>query len=199
MNNSIAVRKDGTLASVNSSSLSISKAEMLSVGCKNCIWKLNNQCVKGYTGDKEHADGYCLELANWLFGLAGDTGSSSVLWERYHLFVSQLQAHDDYKEFKRLEEELKRYDKNTWPDNDKIQELQLRRNNLKLWWLRLTSSIISGFQKVADREARNDNVDKMTKKVMTIDDFNSIIRGEVESKEPIPVEYKKIVDGEENE
>lgn len=45
-----------------------------------------------------------------------------------------------------------------------------------------------------NRESRDKNVDKVSNRLMTIDDFNRVLRGEIRSTEPIPAEFRDIVD-----
>ncbi len=190
----IMPRDNGFTVKNTDKSLFLSRPELLNIGCKNCIWKLNDQCPHGLSDSGFLPEGYCKEIVSWLFSLSGSSDSSTVIWERYHIFVSQLQASEDYKEFKRLDKEIKLMEADN-PDRHDLTELEMKKNNLKLWWVRLNDSILKSLSKTADRESRSENVEKMTK-VIGISDFNKILQGNIESDEPIPVEYKEVLEDE---
>jgi len=156
----------------------LSYPDLLNAGCKNCIWKLNNQCPYGFTENEfltkekweEHhkitnrshsrvdaprsyiLDGVCPEFTQWLISLAGETGSSSVLWENYHLFISRLQSHEEYKEFKTLEKEIAMLEKEGEYSSDKLEALNMKKTSAKIWWSRITDSLLKSLGKAADRE-----------------------------------------------
>ena len=69
-------------------SLFIPKAELLAVGCKNCVWKLNGQCPK-----KNQMDDYgiCEELVQFISSLAGNDDSLTQVWEKFHIYKARLQ------------------------------------------------------------------------------------------------------------
>ena len=48
----IIPQNDGFLASSDEKSIFFPNAELMNVGCKNCIWKLHNQCPYGLTDDE---------------------------------------------------------------------------------------------------------------------------------------------------
>src|SRR3990167_7505961 len=52
METSIIQQDDGYLASANEKSIFFPNAELLNVGCKNCIWKLHSQCPYGLKDDE---------------------------------------------------------------------------------------------------------------------------------------------------
>ena len=52
METSIIPQDDGYLASSDEKSIFFPNAELLNVGCKNCIWKLHNQCPYGLKDDE---------------------------------------------------------------------------------------------------------------------------------------------------
>lgn len=168
---------------VNDSGIFLSEADLVNVGCRNCIFRLNGQCFKGYRYNESGLpEGYCKELADWLFSLAGDTKSSSILWENYNLFVARLQSSEDYREFKNLEHEIMELDRTytsaevNFPkderldlslelgDNDRtrLERLEMKKIAAKIWWMRITEMVIKGLGKINDRDSRGENVDKIT-------------------------------------
>lgn len=141
----------------------ISKPSLLSIGCRNCVHKLNNQCFKGLVGDESVPEGYCDDLVNWLLSLAGDSNSDAILWERYNTFVAQLQANEDYAEYKKLDGEIKslilqREDHNGL---ESLEKLEMKRLTAKIWWHRINETLLKALGKANDRESRNENTDKI--------------------------------------
>ena len=49
------------MASVNEKNIFFPNAELMNVGCKNCIWKLHNQCPYGLKNDEIYPDDVLIE------------------------------------------------------------------------------------------------------------------------------------------
>lgn len=133
--------------------LFVPKQELLSYGCKNCVWKLNNQCVKGYTNDKEFEDyGICQEMAEFILNLAEGEDSISALWEKFHIYTLRVQTQQELKELRKVEDEIIKAKQDG--DRKEINRLEAKKNTLKLWWLRFNESATKGLGRVVDREVR---------------------------------------------
>ena len=61
MDNTIIQQDDGYMASVNEKNIFFPNAELMNVGCKNCIWKLHNQCPYGLKNDEIYPDDVLIE------------------------------------------------------------------------------------------------------------------------------------------
>lgn len=137
------------------SKIMLSTPELQSVGCINCVFRLNGQCFHGLALGESLAEGYCTELLDWLFSL-GNTPSK--IWENYHLFVSRLQSMEDYKNYKELELEISSIVNSHDPH---LEKLEMKKTACKVWWSRLNEQVLKTLGKINDRESRTDNVDKM--------------------------------------
>ena len=149
-----------------SGGVGLSRADLLSVGCGSCVFRLHGRCfhglgdgevwseglarLKGVFVEGSHVDGVCPDVVGWLFSLAGDVGSDAVLWERYLLFVQRLQASEDYREYCRLLECSR--------DESLSKEVRDRflveAGAYRAWWARLSEGVLRGVGRVADRESR---------------------------------------------
>jgi|TARA_Y100000310_G_C20608414_1_gene776733 hypothetical protein len=136
--------------------LFLSKQVLMGYGCKNCVWKSYQQCPKGFTQPDEFLDeGYCDELAKFLFSLAEGEDSISAVKEKFHIYVQELQALADHAEFCQLEAEFTRR-KNEGATGKELAELQMHMTSMKMWWSRLTDSVVKGLSRIADREQKKD-------------------------------------------
>lgn len=153
-------------STLNDYSLSLSTSELQSIGCKNCIFRLNGNCFHNLSSTSPVTDypspGFCPELCTWLLDLAGPDSTPSILWERYHIFVNQLQSSEDYADFKNLDNEIKQLESDSCTDFKKLEKLEMKRTAAKIWWSRLSDSAVKSLSKINDRASRSDNVDKMT-------------------------------------
>ena len=146
---------------VRSGEVFLSRPDLLSVGCRNCVFLLHGQCFHGLGLGESFVDpvsddlpGFCPELVDWLFGLAGSSGSSAVLWENYHLFVNRLQSAEDYGEFKRLDSEIRLLEAQGKKGGDGLELLQMKRTAARLWWDRISDGLLKSLGRVVDRESR---------------------------------------------
>ena len=148
---------------IRSGEVFLSRPDLLSVGCRNCVFLLHGQCFHGLGLGEQFVDpssdelvGFCPELVDWLFGLAGSSGSSAVLWENYHLFVNRLQSAEDYGNFCRLDSEIKLLESRgrKSAEGNSLEELQMKKAAARLWWDRTSDGLLRGLGRVVDRESR---------------------------------------------
>ena len=133
-------------------------AELHIAGCKNCIWKIHNQC--------NHKEGefklICPEMIQFLTGLASKGDSLTEVWEKFLLYKVRLEESLNYKDYRDLESKIQEQEKHAYAqdynlseeDQDKLNRLKMDRNAAKLWWTRINRDAIQGLQKVADRTVK---------------------------------------------
>lgn len=126
----IIPQNDGFLASSEQKSIFFPNAELLNVGCKNCIWKLHSQCPYGLVDEEiypkdvdkvslEEAkdfgyvglDGICPEMINFLSSLAEKNSTLTEVWEKFHVYKARLQESVDYADFINLQKEIREKEK----------------------------------------------------------------------------------------
>lgn len=179
-------KQTSNLTSVDSTSkiVKISEEELVSHGCKNCIWRLHSQCKYGIKDGEKHSfidkntengasithSGYCPEYVDFLLNFADVNDSSSALWEKFSLYISRMQSLEDYKEYLNLCEEVKELEHSFEESRDKgfgsddlkelkkqLYDLDMKKNMLRVWWERLNFAIRRGYMRVVDREHRAKN------------------------------------------
>lgn len=141
-------------------------------GCVNCIWKAVEQCpldFKSGTGDTTDT-GYCDKLTDFLNVLAEGEDSISAVKEKFHLFVQEVQVLDDRKRFVKLQKELD--DARKSGDKSRIDALEMRVNQYKVWWARLSESVVKSLARIADREAKSV---ESRDKPLTVRDLNKVL------------------------
>ena len=152
-------------------------------GCVNCIWKTYGQCPKGLTGTKKVKEGYCKELADFILSLAEHGDSISAVKEKFFLYTQEMQAMADSGEYHRIHNELLEFKANrdTHLTNmgkegykQKKGELESSMLAYKLWWARLTDSVVKGVGRIADRESRKKEVQGATK--VNFQQFNILLK-----------------------
>ena len=149
--------------------------EMLeNYGCKNCIWKEMDQCPNGYTSNESTDSGYCDKLFNFLTNLAEGEDSISAVKEKFHLFIQETQSLSDRKEYFELKQEYDRL-KSDGADRKILIGYEVRMNNAKLCWMRMSDSVIKNLSKVVDRESRV-VVDSSGPR-LTVQELNSLLKG----------------------
>jgi len=160
----------------------LSKSELLSHGCRNCIWKLHTMCPHGITGTDKYGEGICQDFMEFLISLTSDGDTVNAMWEKYNLYVLRLQALEDYKEFQELGQELKLM-QDTGEDT---RDTESRYNSYKLWWTKLNDQVLRTLGRVVDREQRS-NLGAKPK--MTVQQMNVMINES--SKKLLELENKK--------
>jgi len=166
---SVKVIDSGTI--VIPSGLSLSKQDMVSHGCMNCIWKQHKMCPHGLTGKDFLDGGICQDFVNFLSGLVNDGDSMNVLWENYNLYVLRLQSLEDYKRFKDLQDEIDKIEQGEG-DPGRLGDLEAKKNSYKLWWSKLNETVLKSLSKVVDREKRDSSG---TTQRMTVQQMNILI------------------------
>lgn len=180
MNDLIPTDK-GYLVQSDSRKLFLANAELINVGCSNCIWRMHNQCphklkedelyiVKEIidVGDNSSKDKnvdvkkpietvpICPEMIQFIISLAEKDDSITAVWEKFLIYKLRLQESEDYKDYMRLENEIKAAVKKGDLTLDKIDKLRMDKTAAKIWWTKLNQHAIFSVQKVVDREAKKD-------------------------------------------
>ena len=167
----IEKKEDGYNADVSGKTIFLPTAELLNIGCKNCVWRLNSQCPHEITEGSEFIEGIdsdnsensshslkgiCNEMIQFVLSLASPDDTSSALWEKYHIYKARLQESDDYQDFKRLEKQIRESEENIKTDEDKIklENLRMNKTSARMWWIRLNEYVVKSLQKVVDREQK---------------------------------------------
>ena len=185
---SITSKNEGLEVVSEEKSIFFPNAELLNVGCKNCIWKLHSQCPYGLeneeiypkdisTTDKKNLyddielgtmlEGICQEVIQFLSTLAEKNDTLTAVWEKFHIYKARLQESVDYADFINLQKEIKEREKElkkglfTEADYELLDKLKMDRNAAKLWWARLNQHVIQSMQKVVDREAKKSETPKL--------------------------------------
>lgn len=143
----------------------IDRSELLGIGCRNCVHKLNHQCFHGLIGDEFRDEGYCPELVDWLFRITSGATTRSQVWELYHLWVGNMQTHEEYGTFRRIEEEITLLESQGGLSKEDRERLEMKKTAAKIWWSRINDQVMKYLSKVNDRDSRKDNVDTMTQAV----------------------------------
>ncbi len=148
--------------------LRISNQELISHGCKNCIWKLHNQCPHAITeegkfysfeGKDVKYSGYCQEYIGFILGLAEPNDSISAVWEKFSLYVSRMQSLEDYKEFIKLNDAVNKARAEGKSYKERI-DIEQQLEHLRLYWERLNFMLMKGYGRIADREAKSRDAKK---------------------------------------
>ena len=167
MENSIIPQDDGYLASSDEKSIFFPNAELLNVGCKNCIWKLHNQCPYGYVDEQAHKDGICSEMINFLVSLADKNDSLTSIWEKFYIYKARLQESSDYKDFIKLNNQIKEMENDMksagWSEKqlEEMDRLKSDRMAAKIWWAKLNQYVVFSMQKIVDRETKQNEIPRL--------------------------------------
>jgi len=155
--------------SAKSGGLSISNQELISHGCKNCIWRLHKQCVHGVVNDSDFYEyndvmsdgklqcysGYCPEYIDFILSFAEAGDSTSNLWEKFSLYVARMQSLDDYRKYIELRDKIDLLEAGDVVDDpEKLHTLSMKKELLRMWWERLNHAVRKGYSHIADRESR---------------------------------------------
>ena len=155
--------------------LFIPNEELILHGCKNCILKANSMCpyllgedIKDATLFNTkleiHSEGICDRMTKFIFQFAEGEDSITAVWEKLYIFIHRMQMLSDYTEYKKLEKEYNELvaDGGSYED---IKELGIKKEQMKIWWSKLSEGVIKEISKVVDRESRNTNTDKLIQKI----------------------------------
>ncbi len=153
MTNEIILKEDGYQVESTDKSIFFPHAELIQVGCRNCIWDLHSQCQYK---EKPKSD-ICDEMLHFLVDLADKGDNLTAIWEKYHIYKARVQEAVDYKDFQQLEVKIKGLEENAKDEVDfeKLRELRSKRLAAKLWWSKLNAHVIQSMQKVVDRQVKS--------------------------------------------
>lgn len=154
-------------------------AELQSVGCRNCVWRIHNQCpydIKEgmkYHGplnkdqpDGEKVTGICPDMLHFLGSLAGKDGTTSSIMENFLIYKTRLQESEDYKEFWKLKTKVESLElelKHALRIGDKeeiksksyeYESAKMDFNAAKVWWSKMNQNALFAIQKMRDREVK---------------------------------------------
>ena len=136
-------------------------AELSMFGCRNCVWKQYRQCPNGLTkkdsvfsfiDDNVNVTGYCMAYIKFILSMGSSGDSVSSIWEKFHLYIAELQSLEDFTSLKELEREIIELEQSSNSEDKRL--LHEKHVALKLWWLRLNENVRSGRQKIVDRESK---------------------------------------------
>jgi len=149
-------------------------------GCKNCVWKTYDQCPHNLKEEDIYQDGYCEEFASFILSLAEKEDSISAVKEKFMLYVQEMQAIGDHREFHKV---LKEYNElkenessytNKEEYNKKLGNLHMTVVSYKIWWSRLTELVVKGLSRIVDRERRSKDVKSSSK--ITVQQLNVLLK-----------------------
>ena len=150
---------------MGNSKLFISDRVLRGYGCVNCVWKTYGQCPKGFTKpDQSVINGYCDEFADFLFSLAEGEDSVSAVKEKFMLYTQEMQALSDHRKFSELVSDYSLAEESGVSDSE-LAKMRMAIESYKLWWSRLTESVVKGLGRISDRESRSKDVSKSSKSI----------------------------------
>lgn len=155
---------------IGNNKLNLSRQDLISHGCVNCVWKFHGMCPQGLTGTDYKSEGICQDFIDFLLSLVNDGDSKNVLWENYNLYVLRLQSLEDYRTYTEMCSELKKLESEGYTDTNKLELLEMQRNSMKMWWYKLNQSVLQSLGRVVDREKRqvNDSKPKLSVQQLNI-------------------------------
>lgn len=167
-----------------------------SYGCRGCIFKENGQCPHGLSGDGVYTDsktgenGWCSKIPDFLLSLADSGDSLSQVKEKFHLYVLEMQSLVDRRDMMEIK---RRYDEliDTGASSSELTALEIQLNGYKLWWARLSESVVKGFARINDRESRAKG---QTASPLTIQQLGRLLKDSYDALESSPclsIESKK--------
>lgn len=143
----------------------LSNAVLREYGCMNCIWKGTPLCEHGLTKSSDSVPGgYCSSWADFLLELRGESDSMAGFRERFYLYCHEMQCNRDRTEYLELESKLRQAISEGW-DEKSLSKLRIHVDMMKIWWHRLSDSVIRGNGKIVDRESRKDEHLEVTHKL----------------------------------
>lgn len=169
----IIIKQEENLVMIKDSDIFFSNAELNSIGCKNCVWKLYGHCVHNLTEEESYLLEtqkktcspcamknkllICNDMINFILSLGGKDGTVSLIWEQYHLYKAHLEESEDHKKLRKLQQQILERENNldkTEDDKIELRALRMDKHAAKMWWARLNEHVTKGYQKAADREVK---------------------------------------------
>lgn len=144
-------------------------------GCMNCVWKLYGQCPHGLTESHESlAEGFCDEVSTFYGDLASGGDSASAIKEKIFLYTQEIQSQADHREFIALNRRYRDEMAQGLLSPDEALKMRMAIEQYKLWWARLTESVVKGLSKIADREQRVNEVKESPR--ITVQQLNVLLQ-----------------------
>ena len=171
------LQDSGYLVQSDNKKIFLANAELINVGCMNCVWRMHGQCPHKLgendcyipkdvinvdkTTDVQISNPsetvpICPEMIQFIVSLAEKDDSVTALWEKFLIYKLRIQEAEDYKDYMRLENEIKVALKNKNLSPDELDKLSMDRHAAKIWWSKLNQNAIVSCQKIVDREAKRD-------------------------------------------
>ena len=166
----IIAQRDGFLTSVNEKPIFFPNAELMNVGCKNCIWKLHSQCPHGLKDEGALSEGICPEMIEFLLSFADKSNSLTIIWEKFHIYKARLQEAHDYKDYVLIDKKIKLLEKELESGKSKysdeelsklMEDLKSDRMSAKIWWSKLNQYVVFSMQKINDRESKQSETPRL--------------------------------------
>ncbi len=177
MTNDLVPTNEGYSIQTDNKKLFFVNAELVNVGCMNCVWRMHGQCPHKLGDDdyyipKDVVDvtdstdmkiekpsetvPICPEMIQFLVSLAEKDDSITAVWEKFLIYKLRIQESVDYKDYMRLEKEIKEAKKNKNLTPEELDKLRMDKHGAKIWWSKLNQQAINSAQKIVDREAKRD-------------------------------------------
>jgi SET domain-containing protein len=120
-----------------------------------------------------------MALANFIIGLAGPNDSVYAIKEKFFIYTQEMQALADGSDYHRLFQDIQSLKdrKLELPPEDykkQLAKLEMEMLSSKLWWSRLTESVVKSLSRIADRESRS--MDVKDTKTFNVRDLNRILQ-----------------------
>lgn len=177
MANDLAPIDSGYMVQSDNKKLFLANAELVNVGCMNCVWRMHGQCPHKLKEDdcynppdvvnvNKNSDieisnpsetvPICPEMIQFIVSLAEKDDSVTALWEKFLIYKLRIQEAEDYKDYMRLENEIKVKLRKGGLSPEQLDKLSMDKTAAKIWWAKLNQHAIISTQKIVDREAKRD-------------------------------------------
>ena len=125
----------GISVSDSSHDLLITNGNLYRVSVDSCLFRMYGRCshCNDSTKSSDLSD-TCPEMVKLFLSLSEDTKSFSEVLEKYHIFVGELQASEDFKEFRQLDQQVKELESQGLSGPD-LEKLEMKRTAMRLWQL----------------------------------------------------------------
>jgi hypothetical protein len=134
----------------------LNKGQIKAYGCSTCIWKASDFCPHGLHNDECATELICKEYYDFIVSFAGNTNSTSIMLEKFALFMADSQQRLDYMEMKSLEKRLKELEEEGKVHTEEYDRLTMKYNVLKMLWGKFNDNSIKGYGRVNDREQKQE-------------------------------------------
>lgn len=133
--------------------------EVRMIGCRNCIWKLHDECPHGLIDEEEKEEGICQEMIDFFMNLGEEGDSINEIIEKFHIYKARIQEAIDYKDFIKLDMKIKGIESGEIKNkrSEDIIDLRMDRTASKLWWFKLNTHIVQSLNKISERKIKKDS------------------------------------------